>query len=490
SGTLSATHPHVWIAVLLGGLITTLPVALALLHPGMTSTRYVIAVAQMLWSSLLIHLTGGRIETHFHVFGSLAFLAFYRDWRVLVPATVVVAADHFLRGVYWPQSVFGILTSSPWRWVEHAAWVTFEDIFLVYACVQSVDEMHEIARQRAQLEAVNEQIERTVLTRTAELRASQERFIQAFTSAPIGMALVSPQGQWLQVNRALCEMVGYAEDELTATTFDVVTHPDDHAADRAALQQLLAGEVDVVRREKRYLHKARQTVWVSLNVSAVRDAAGTPLYQIAQIQDITASKQARVELEQAKEAAEAASSAKSEFLATMSHELRTPLNIILGYISLMRELEFGPLTAEQSGALERVQKGAVELLHLIVATLDLGRLEAGRVPVVGEWVEPETLLREIDAETRELQEKPGIRVVWEIPPDLPSVHTDPAKLKIVIKNLLGNAIKFTDHGQIIIRGEECGRELLVTVCDTGIGISPEVLPIIFEPFRQGDGSPT
>ena len=153
SGTLSATHPHVWAAVLLGGLITTLPVLLALLRPGLTSTRYVIAVAQMVWSSLLIHLTGGRIETHFHVFGSLAFLAFYRDWRVLVPATIVVAADHFLRGVYWPQSVFGILTSSPWRWVEHAAWVTFEDVFLTYACVQSVDEMHEIARQRAQLEA-------------------------------------------------------------------------------------------------------------------------------------------------------------------------------------------------------------------------------------------------------------------------------------------------------------------------------------------------
>ena len=104
--------------------------------------------------------------------------------------------------------------------------------------------------------------------------------------------------------------------------------------------------------------------------------------------------------------------------------------------------------------------------------------------------QPATVLREIDAETRELQEKPGIRVAWEIPPGLPSVHTDPAKLKIVIKNLLGNAIKFTDHGQIRICAEECGRELLVTVCDTGIGIAPEMLPIIFEPFRQGDGSPT
>ena len=89
----------------------------------------------MLMSSLLIHLTGGRIETHFHVFGSLAFLAFYRDWRVLVSATIVVAADHALRGIYFPQSVFGILTASPWRWVEHAGWVVFEDVILVKMCL-------------------------------------------------------------------------------------------------------------------------------------------------------------------------------------------------------------------------------------------------------------------------------------------------------------------------------------------------------------------
>ena len=84
----------------------------------------------MLMGALLIHLTGGRIETHFHVFGSLAFLAFYRDWRVLIPATIVVALDHMLRGLFWPQSVYGVLVASQWRWLEHAAWVVFEDVFL------------------------------------------------------------------------------------------------------------------------------------------------------------------------------------------------------------------------------------------------------------------------------------------------------------------------------------------------------------------------
>src|SRR5258705_279957 len=115
----------------------------------------------MLTSGLLIHLTGGRIETHFHVFGSLAFLAFYRDWKVLVSATVVVAADHFLRGVFWPQSVFGILASSPWRWVEHAGWVLFEDVFLMISIHQSLREMRLIAERQANLEALNVNIEKT-----------------------------------------------------------------------------------------------------------------------------------------------------------------------------------------------------------------------------------------------------------------------------------------------------------------------------------------
>ena len=126
-GADSSTHLHVWAAVLLGGIISLFPALLGWLRPGLPSTRYTIAVAQMLMGALLIHLTGGRIETHFHVFGSLAFLAFYRDWRVLIPATIVVALDHMLRGMFWPQSVYGVLVASQWRWLEHAAWVVFED---------------------------------------------------------------------------------------------------------------------------------------------------------------------------------------------------------------------------------------------------------------------------------------------------------------------------------------------------------------------------
>jgi signal transduction histidine kinase len=173
-GSNHQIHIHVWAAVFLGGGIALFPILLGIFIPGHFLTRNVIAVAQMLFSALLIHLTGGRIETHFHVFGSLAFLAFYRDWKILVPATIVVALDHMLRGLFWPQSVFGVLTASSWRWVEHAAWVVFEDIFLISSCKRSVQEMERIAKSTAQLEVNNQIIEIKVKERTQELFMSRE----------------------------------------------------------------------------------------------------------------------------------------------------------------------------------------------------------------------------------------------------------------------------------------------------------------------------
>ena len=125
----------------------------------------------MLISALLIHVMNGRIETHFQIFGSLAFLAFYRDWRVLVTATVVVAADHLLRGYFAPQTIFGAATVSHWRWLEHAAYVIFEDVFLILAVRNSVDDSAHDAERNAALEALKENVEVEVTARTAELTA-------------------------------------------------------------------------------------------------------------------------------------------------------------------------------------------------------------------------------------------------------------------------------------------------------------------------------
>jgi hypothetical protein len=150
-------HMHVWVAVLGGAGIIILPILMALLRPGTVLTRHVIAASQMLSSALLIHLTGGRIETHFHIFGSLAFLAFYLDWKVLLTATTVVAADHFLRGIYWPESVYGVNNPEWWRFLEHAGWVVFEDVFLIWSCVVGNREIAASAARQAQVESLSEQ---------------------------------------------------------------------------------------------------------------------------------------------------------------------------------------------------------------------------------------------------------------------------------------------------------------------------------------------
>ncbi len=188
-GSSSTLHPHFFAAVFLGGVITLLPVGLVLKCPGRAMTRHVVAAAQMLMSALLIHLGDGRIEMHFHIFGSLAFLAFYRDWRVLITATAVVTLDHLLRGIFMPVSVYGVLTASLWRTAEHAGWVIFEDLFLIGSCVQGVKELRGIANQRALLEHSHRNVEQKVTLRTNELQTAQTELVKSARFA--GMAEIA-----------------------------------------------------------------------------------------------------------------------------------------------------------------------------------------------------------------------------------------------------------------------------------------------------------
>lgn len=147
AGDVSSIHPHLLLAFFYGGVLTLLPVALSRIAPGERVTRLTIAATQMLMSSLLIHLTGGRIETHFHVFGSLAFLAYYLDWQVLVVASSVIAMDHLARMIYLPFSVFGSYTAQPWRWLEHVGWVLFCDVFLIIVCSDRLRSLRELSAQ-------------------------------------------------------------------------------------------------------------------------------------------------------------------------------------------------------------------------------------------------------------------------------------------------------------------------------------------------------
>ena len=186
----------------------------------------------------------------------------------------------------------------------------------------------------------------------------------------------------------------------------------------------------------------------------------------------------------------AANNLKSEFISTMSHELRTPLNAIIGYNELLREGEFGEVTALQGQICGKVLDSSRQLLELIQATLDVSRLESGALPITLVDVDVGGMLGELAAQVPGSWVKPGVRLGFECAEGLPALQSDYAKLKMVVRNLVHNALKFTDQGSVSVhaRVADGGATLAISVTDTGIGISTESQAIIFDMFRQVDGS--
>jgi signal transduction histidine kinase len=175
---------------------------------------------------------------------------------------------------------------------------------------------------------------------------------------------------------------------------------------------------------------------------------------------------------------------KSAFVATMSHELRTPLNVIMGYTDLLIEEAFGPIPPEQSEVLGRMQRSARELLDLITATLDIGRFEAGQSRLAIERVDVAQLLAQLQAEEEARLDHGHLTMEWQVGADLPVLETDPAKLRIVLKNLIGNAIKFTEKGSVTVSVALDGDGVIFSVADTGCGIRQADTEAIFDMFRQ------
>ena len=186
----------------------------------------------------------------------------------------------------------------------------------------------------------------------------------------------------------------------------------------------------------------------------------------------------------------AANSLKSEFIGTMSHELRTPLNAIIGYNELLGDGEFGAVSARQREVCGKVLQYSRQLLELIQATLDVSRMESGALPVTLSAVDVGALLAEVEREIPAAWVKPGVTVSFAVSGDVPALQTDHPKLKMVVRNLVHNALKFTDAGSVRVHAaaDAARATLAITVADTGIGISPEGQRIIFDMFRQVDGS--
>jgi signal transduction histidine kinase len=551
SGGVSRTHIHVWAAVFVGGAICLLPALLGVFRAGRPSTRYTIAVAQMLMGALLIHLTGGRIETHFHVFGSLAFLAFYRDWRVLVPATIVVALDHMLRGFFWPQSVYGVLVPSHWRWVEHAAWVIFEDVFLFMSCQRAIAEMHDTAQRTAALEQevrTRQQAESVAsltaavglaLTRGTELQAMLQHCADAlvvhieggaariwtYTDAgevlelqatagvgidsaphardiPLGSGVIGAaaqagrpivthdghrdlpieQAQWMQ-QQGLAAFAAYPLllDGKLVGAMAIYSACEYATSALDALAAVADGVALGVNRKRAERELARYT----RDIEAAHDTQRRNAEQLAAVVD---------QLRVTQREAEAATRAKSDFLASMSHELRTPLNAIILYSELLQEVAVDEGRPSSVPDLRRIQSAANHLLELINGILDLSKIEAGKMTLSLESFDVRTMVEALLDTVRPLLQKNANTLSVSYGDALGPMRADLMKTRQILLNLLSNAGKFT-HGGTILLDIDCRSTggqpwVAFTVTDTGVGMTVEERQKIFDPFTQADVTTT
>ncbi|MEM1182459.1 MAG: ATP-binding protein, partial [Acidobacteriota bacterium] len=206
--------------------------------------------------------------------------------------------------------------------------------------------------------------------------------------------------------------------------------------------------------------------------------------------DVTELKQAQADLRLAKEAAEAANRAKSAFLATMSHELRTPLNSVIGFAGVLEKNRGGRLQATDLRYLDRIRDNGMHLLDLINDILDLSKIEAGRLELICEPTDVAQLAEEVVG-SLEPETKDGVELLLRLPDELQPLDADPGRLRQILQNLVANAIKFTHEGEITVEitaGERDGRPARLSVADTGIGIPPDRVTAVFEPFQQVDAS--
>jgi len=254
----------------------------------------------------------------------------------------------------------------------------------------------------------------------------------------------------LRLNERYCEIVGYTREELVHESFQDFTHPEDLVAELLNYSRLMRGELSSCSMEKRYIRKDGSLIWIDVSLSLQRDAVGQPEYAIAMLQDISGRKRLEGELRQAKDSAEAANRAKDEFLANVSHEIRTPMNAIIGMTELTLDTR---LSDDQRQCLETVKSAADNLLCIINDLLDFSKIAAGKLELDPADFSLRTTLGEtlralaVRAHAKELE------LACHVQPGVPdALIGDAGRLRQVMLNLVGNAIKFTNDGEVVVRG--------------------------------------
>ena len=518
-GATSQLHVHVLGAIFVGGALS-LPVVILVWHqPGAAMNRFVIGLAQVLTSSLLIDLSGGRIETHFHVFGSLAFLALYRNRSVLILATVVVALDHMIRGLLWPESVFGVATSSSWRWMEHAGWVLFEDSVLITACAQAQREMREGASQWAHLSVTKDLVEAEVKWRVAELKQSEKRIVESslrtrkiIDTAYDAFVVAQSNGTIEEWSKRATTLFGWSEKEAVGSNIrDMLGVPE---MSKLFLESNVASAIEKQtgqRLEATARHRDGRFLPVEASASFVcfdeKPSISIFFHDISRRNEM----QAQLLLAQKMQGV-------GQLAAGIAHEINTPTQYVADNMRFLqnsfREID-GLLEQFDGIPDEKLITGAT--WHELVVRSDLPYLRTEIPVAIEQALDGIQRISQITSAMKEFshpgkREKTSVdlrRIIensltvcrneWkyvadlktEFDPELTTLHCLPGELSQVLVNLIVNAAQAIGDaagrrseqlGTIIVRTHRKHDWAEISVTDNGPGIPPEILQRVFEPF--------
>ena len=326
-----------------------------------------------------------------------------------------------------------------------------------------------------------------------KLHEAERDYRSLFSNAIDGIFRASIDGRLLRANPALVELNGYdSEAEMLASVGNLATEWYVDPTRRDEFMRLLHRHGFVTNFVSEvYRHKTREKIWVSENARLIRDGEGRPLFYEGTVRDITELRRAEEALRTAMSEVEAASRAKSYFLANISHELRTPLNAIIGFSEIMQNQLVGPIeNPTYLGYARDIFESGTHLLGLINEILDLSKAEAGRMEINDEVVDVPVLVERCMATLRPQAEKTRVSMHSTMSGELPTLLADRARLRQILVNLLSNAVKFTpEGGKVTVTAFiDADRRFAISVADTGIGMSPEQIPIALEPFRQIDNA--
>ncbi len=477
NGGDAGLHVHVLLAGVLGGLIAVPAAVIGWTSDGAPWRRHTLSACQALFSSLLIHLLGGRIEAHFHVFVSLAVLAFYRDTRVLLTAAAIVVVDHFVRGAFAPWSIYGVRSVGLERSIEHSLWAGLEVTALGIGIARSRREMRTLVSQRGELEQQNTELQKLSL----------------IAEKTVNYVIVTDAEQRIMwVNAAFERMTGWTLEEVRGLRPGPLlqgagTDPDAIAAIRDGLRAREPVTCDILN----YARDGR-AYWVTLDIQPIEFRDGTLGFMGMQT-DITRQKEQEAATLRAKREAERANTAKSEFLANMSHEIRTPLNGVVGCNELLLQSD---LDDDQRTLVETARTSAESLLAIVSDILDLSKIDAGHTELERVPFDIGAVIASAAAIMRPKATLKGVSLAHRVDERLRvPVEGDPTRLRQILLNLIGNAIKFTERGGVLVDaqlGDYTDNRVRVrfAVTDTGIGIPRDRLDSVFEAFRQADSSTT